>query len=128
MRLLLDTHLLIWAAERPTRLSSEARDLLLNSASQLFFSAISVLEVSIKSSLGRSDFSVDPERLRLGLLQNEYVEMQFTAAHAVAVTRLPPIHKDPFDRSLVAQAQVEGTMLVTADPMVARYPGPIRLV
>ena len=93
-----------------------------------FFSAVSLWEVAIKRGLGRADFQVDPRVLRRGLLENDYVELAVTGAHAVAVDLLPPIHKDPFDRLLIAQAGVEGLTLVTADRTVARYPGPIRLL
>ena len=88
----------------------------------------SLWEVAIKSGLGRTDFDVDPRLLRRGLLENGYVELDVTGAHAAAVDLLPPIHKDPFDRILIAQARIEGIMLLTADEVVARYPGPIRAV
>jgi PIN domain nuclease of toxin-antitoxin system len=92
------------------------------------FSAASLWEVAIKRGLGRSDFRVDPRLLRRGLLDNGYSELPITSEHAVAVDGLPPIHKDPFDRMLVAQAMVEGVALLTADPLVAQYPGPVRRV
>ena len=82
--------------------------------------------MAIKNGLGREDFSVDPRLLRRRLLENAYEELAVTGAHVVVVDLLPPIHKDPFDRLLVAQAQVEGVTLLTADAAVARYPGPIR--
>ena len=128
MSLLLDTHVLLWAAGVPERLSYDARALLEDADVQPFYSAASLWEIAIKSGLGRADFSVDPRSLRRGLLENGYVELAVTGVHATAVDLLPPIHKDPFDRILVAQAQIEGLTLVTADPMVARYPGPIRLL
>ena len=126
MKLLLDTHLLLWAAGVPERLPDEARALLEDEDATPFFSAASLWEVAIKNGHGRADFSVDPRVLRRGLLENGYVEMAVTGAHAVAVDLLPPIHKDPFDRLLIAQARVEGLTLLTADRIVARYPGPIR--
>lgn len=92
----------------------------------LLFSAASLWEVAIKRGLGRVDFQVDPRLLRRGLLDNGYDELSITSEHAVGVDSLPQIHKDPFDRILIAQAMVEGIILVTADPWVARYPGPIR--
>jgi PIN domain nuclease of toxin-antitoxin system len=92
------------------------------------FSPASLWEVASKRGLGRDDFQVDPRLLRRGLLDNGYVELPITSEHAVAVDGLPPIHKDPFDRILVAQATVEGVALLTADPMVAQYPGPVRQV
>jgi len=85
-------------------------------------------EVAIKRGLGREDFRVDPRLLRRGLLDNGYSELVIESAHAVAVDTLPPIHKDPFDRILVAQAWTEGITLLTADPLVAQYPGPVQRV
>jgi PIN domain nuclease of toxin-antitoxin system len=78
--------------------------------------------------LQRPDFTVDPHSLRLGLLANGYVELSITSEHAIFAASLPQIHKDPFDRLLVAQATVEGIMLLTSDRIVAKYPGPIQLV
>ena len=123
---ILDTHVLLWAAGVPERLPDDGRALLEDQDAKLFFSAASLWEVAIKSGLGRADLRVDPRVLRRGLLENGYVELAVTGAHAVAVDLLPPIHKDPFDRLLIAQARVEGLTLVTADQVVARYPGPIR--
>jgi PIN domain nuclease of toxin-antitoxin system len=94
----------------------------------LLFSPASLWEVAIKRGLGRADFQADPRLLRRGLLDNGYGELPIRGEHAVAVDGLPLVHKDPFDRMLVAQAQVEGVILLTADPVVARYPGPIRKV
>lgn len=128
MKLLLDTHLLLWAAGQPERLSDEARALIQAPENELFFSAASVWEVVIKRGLGREDFKVDARLLRRGLLDNGYSELPIGSEHAVAIDNLPPIHKDPFDRILVAQAMVEGITLLTADPQVAQYPGPLRSV
>ena len=128
MTLLVDTHLLLWAAGEPQRLSKKARRLLEDPGSQLWFSAASLWEVAIKHALGRQDFRVEPRRLRRGLLANGWRELTISSEHAVATLDLPPIHKDPFDRMLVAQAIVEGFTLLTSDPMVAKYPGSIRLV
>lgn len=126
MKLLLDTHLLLWAAGDPDRLSFDARRLIEAQENVLLFSAASLWEIAIKSSLGRSDFQADARLIRRGLLDNGYIELPIASEHAVAVEGLPDIHKDPFDRLLVAQAMVEGIVLLTADPVVARYPGPIR--
>ncbi len=128
MNLLLDTHVLLWAAGEPDRLPAEARSLIEDPESELVYSAASLWEVAIKKGLGREDFRVDPRVLRRGLLEHNYTELVVTGAHAVAVDTLPPIHKDPFDRLLVAQAQIEGMMLLTVDEVVGRYPGPIQLV
>jgi len=128
VKLLLDTHLLLWAAGQPERLSAKALALIEPPENELFFSAASLWEVAIKRGLGRADFKVDARLLRRGLLDNGYSELPIGSEHVVAMDNLPPIHKDPFDRILVAQAQVEGITLLTADPSVARYPGPVRSV
>lgn len=128
MKLLLDTHLLLWAAGQPDRLSAQARVLFEDPLNELLFSSASLWEIAIKRGLGRNDFRVDPRLLRRGLVDNGYGELPITSEHAVTVEGLPTIHKDPFDRILVAQSIVEGFALVTADPLVAQYPGPIRKV
>ena len=128
MKLLLDTHLLLWAASHPDRLSVEARKLIADSDNELLFSAASLWEVVIKRGSGRNDFKVDSRTLRRGLLDNGYEELPVLSDHVVAVEILPAIHKDPFDRVLVAQATVEGITLLTTDSLVAQYPGPIRTV
>ena len=128
MKILLDTHLLLWAAGQPDRLSPEARKLIDNPANELLFSAASLWEVVIKRGLGRDDFKVDARVLRRGLLDNGYSELPVVSDHVVAIDSLPAIHKDPFDRVLIAQATVEGIALLTTDSLVAKYPGPIRTV
>lgn len=128
MKLLLDTHLLLWAAGQPKKLPAAARKLLVDPDNELLFSAVSLWEVAIKRGLDRTDFQVEARVLRRGLLDNGYVELPMRGEHAVAIDSLPPIHKDPFDRMLVAQANVEGIILLTADPLVAKYPGSIRKV
>jgi PIN domain nuclease of toxin-antitoxin system len=128
MKLLLDTHLLLWAAGQSNRLSSTAKKLIDNPANELLFSAASVWEVAIKRGLGRGDFQIDPRLLRRGLLDNGYSELPILSEHVVAIESLPPIHKDPFDRLLMAQANVEGVTLLTADSVVAQYPGLVRMV
>lgn len=128
MTFLLDTQLLLWAAGQPKRLSATARKLLLDPKHELRFSAASLWEITIKSGLGRNDFVVEPRVLRRGLLDNGYVELPVTGEHAVSVHALPAIHRDPFDRMLVAQATCEGITLLTADATVASYPGPIKKV
>ena len=128
MKLLLDTQLLLWAANEPERLSAKAKAFFDEPDHELLFSAASIWEIVIKSGLGRVDFKVDARLLRRGLLDNSYSELAVMSAHAVFVESLPLMHKDPFDRILVAQATVEGITLLTADSTVARYPGPIQLV
>jgi len=128
VKLLLDTQLLLWAAGQPERLPVAARRMIEDARNQLMFSAASLWEVAIKSDLGRSDFRADARLLRRGLLDNGYDELGITSGHAVAIGTLPTIDKDPFDRLLVAQSAVEGILLLTADPVVAQYPGPLRKV
>lgn len=128
MKLLLDSHLLLWVAGAPERLPAAARALFDDPANELLFSAASLWEIAIKQGLGRSDFHVDARVLRRGLFDNGYAELPVTSEHAVATGSLPPIHRDPFDRILVAQAQIEGIMLVTSDATVAQYSGPITRV
>src|SRR4249919_3916152 len=128
MRLLLDTHLLLWAAGTIARLSPGARNLINDPGNELSFSVANIWEVAIKYGRGREDFQIDPRLLRRGLLDNGYQELMVTGEHALAVASLPPIHRDPFDRILVSQSIVEGIMLLTGDPVVAQYPGPIRRV
>ncbi len=128
MKLLLDTHLLLWAAGQPERLSASARRLLEDEENALLFSAASLWEITIKSDLGRTDFQVDPRLLRRALVDNGYIELPITNRHVVSMKGLAPLHKDPFDRMLVAQAIAEGISLVTTDPAVARYSGPIKRV
>ena len=128
MKFLLDTHLLLWVAGEPGRLSAAARQLLEDPQNELLFSAASLWEISIKKGLGRNDFRVDPRLLRRGLLDNGYGELPICSEHAVMIESLPPLHKDPFDRLLLAQALVEGITLLTADAMVAQYPALVRRV
>ncbi|MDR2014540.1 MAG: type II toxin-antitoxin system VapC family toxin [Azoarcus sp.] len=128
MKLLLDTHLLLWAAQGSEHLPLNARRLMSAPENELFFSVASLWEIVIKRGLSRNDFKVDPRMLRRGLLDNGYNELPICSEHAIAVDVLPPIHKDPFDRLLVAQAVVEGIILLTADARVTKYPGPIQRV
>jgi len=126
MKILLDTHLLLWAAGEPRRLSKQARMLIDNPDNELLFSAASLWEVAIKHGLGREDFKVDARLLRRGLLDDGYSELPIMSDHVVATESLPLIHKDPFNRILVAQATVEGITLLTVDSLASQYPGPIR--
>ncbi len=128
MIVLLDTHLLLWAAYAPERLPAAARAVIDDPSTAPIFSAASIWEVAIKASLGRDDFDADPRILRRALVESGYRELAISAAHAAAVTDLPPVHRDPFDRILVAQARVEGIELLTDDPQVAAYGAPTRLV
>jgi len=126
MKLLLDTHVLLWAAGNSQRLPEATRVLLLDQHNDLVFSVASLWEIVVKSGLGRDDFRVDAALLRRELRINSYEELPIGADHVLAVANLPPLHKDPFDRLLIAQATVEGMTLITTDPLVAAYPGPIQ--
>jgi PIN domain nuclease of toxin-antitoxin system len=134
VRLLLDTHILLWAAGAGPEatdlgeMPNAAEELVVDPTNELFFSAASIWEVAIKARLGRRDFRADAHLLRRGLLDNGYDELAISGGHAAAVGQLPPIHKDPFDRLLVAQATAEGLTLLTADAIVSSSPGPIRKV
>ena len=115
MKLLLDTHLLLWAATAPQRLSAEAQGLFNDPDNALYFSAVSIWEVAIKRGLDRPDFQLDARQFRRGLIDNGYIELSVSSLHAVAIDILPAVHRDPFDRMLVAQASVEGIPLLTSD-------------
>ena len=128
MRLLADTHVLLWGANEPGKLSKIARALLEDNENEILFSAVSIWEVAIKAGQKRPGFRADAGILRRGLIDNGYLELPVTGRHAVALVGLPPLHRDPFDRMLVAQALVEGITLLTSNATVARYPGPIRRV
>jgi len=128
VKLLLDTQLLLWAAGQPKRLSKAASKLLQSPENELLFSAASIWEIAIKRGLGRDDFRVDPRLLRRGLIDNGYTELPISSQHAVSIDTLPALHKDPFDRLLLAQALTEGITLLTSDAQLALYPGPVRKV
>jgi PIN domain nuclease of toxin-antitoxin system len=126
--LLLDTQILLWIAIDSPRLSAAARRLIAQSESAPVFSAVSVWEIAIKATGPRDDFRADASIVRRALLDRGYSELPIYGLHAVTVSSLPAIHADPFDRLLLAQAITEGMTLVTADAIVARYPGPVRKV
>ena len=128
MKLLIDTHLLLWAADGSKKLPKGARELIADEANELFFSPASLWEIAIKRSLGRPDFRVGVSQLRRGLLENGYLELAITGPHAVAVDTLPLIHRDPFDRMLVAQAAAENLILLTAYSTLAGYGKTVRVV
>lgn len=128
MKYLLDTHILLWAAIVPEKLPSTARQIIEDLDNELFFSPASIWEVSIKSQLERTDFTVDPGVLRRALLDNGFIEINIRSEHAVELGFLPDKHKDPFDRMLIAQANYEGLTLVTSDELVSQYPGAIKKV
>jgi PIN domain nuclease of toxin-antitoxin system len=128
MRFLLDTQVAIWALLDAPRLSRAAREILDDSENRLLFSVCSIWEIATKRALKRPGFQFDPRLIRQTLLRYGCEELAIESPHAFEVEHLPPIHKDPFDRILIAQAMVEGITLLTADPVIAKYPGPIRKV
>lgn len=128
MRLLLDTHVLLWALADPGRLPAAARALIEDAENEVFFSAASLWEIAIKSALGRADFQADPAEMLGVMLETGFAELPVRARHAAEVSRLPSIHKDPFDRLLVAQARVEPMVLLTDDQLLAEYPATIHLL
>ena len=121
MKYLLDTHILLWAVTDDVKLSLEARRIIEDLNNELLFSAASIWEVAIKSALGRSDFQIDSSLLRRSLLDNGYSELAITGKHAAETQYLPDIHKDPFDRILVAQSRTEGITLLSSDEKVIQY-------
>lgn len=122
MRALLDTHVFLWWILDDPRLSSRARRVIADGRNELFFSAASGWEIAIKAQLGRITLPEDPERFIPGQLACNGIEsLPITLSHALHVHTLPLLHRDPFDRLLVAQAQLEGLPLVTADPHIPQY-------
>lgn len=128
MNLLLDTHLLLWAAGADDLLSPEADALVKDPANTLWFSVASLWEVAIKRALDRPDFRTEASVLRAGLLSNGYAELAVEGRHVISLATLPMRHRDPFDRMLVAQAMAEGMSLATADRRLGAYGGPVLLV
>ena len=121
MRLLVDTHVLLWAATSPDRLPRSFRSRLESPANEVLFSAASIWEVAIKIQINRLDAAVDAEELARTAVDNGFVELPVTSVHAAGVNRLPLHHPDPFDRILIAQALAEPARLLTIDRTLARY-------
>lgn len=128
MRVLLDTHLLLWAAQKSAHLSRAAIKMMGDPENQLMFSVASIWEFGIKYAKAPEEFAVSPNELRESLLQNGYIELEITGRHVLGVLNLPALHGDPLDRILIAQSAIEGITLLTSDEKVAQYPGPIRKV
>ena len=126
MQVLLDTHLLLWAVGDPDRLDPALVQLLEDPMNTPVFSVVSLWEVVIKSALDRPDFQVEPSLLRQVLVEAGWRELVVEARHMLAVAQLPALHRDHFDRLLLAQAQADGLLLITADQQLAQYPGPVR--
>ena len=128
MDLLLDTHIVVWAMGSPQRLPPGLAEMLEDPRHTPVFSVASLWELVIKQGLGRPDFNVQPAVLRRALLEGNWQELAIETRHALAVAQLPPLHRDPFDRLLLAQATVDGLLLITADSQLAAYPGPVRFM
>lgn len=127
MRVLADSHILAWFAEDDRKLTGEMRSILEDADNTPFFSSASIWELTIKRALKREGFNIEPRVLHRALLDNGFQELAVNSRHAFALEALPPIHKDPFDRILIAQAVSEGMLLLTSDETIARYNGPIKL-
>jgi PIN domain nuclease of toxin-antitoxin system len=128
LNLLLDTHLLLWSALGDSRLPRDAETLISAPENTLWFSVASIWEVVIKSGLGRPDFRLDAAALRAGLLANDYQELPVEGRHVLMLRQLPDLHRDPFDRLLLAQANADGLAFVTSDRALAGYGDVVRLV
>lgn len=120
MKLLIDTHVFLWWCADDRRLSAAERGSIRDAANEVYLSAASVWEITIKEALGRL---VVPERVSAAALRLGFEALPVTFEHAEATFQLPPLHRDPFDRMLVAQARVESLTLVTRDPSIRSYPG-----
>jgi PIN domain nuclease of toxin-antitoxin system len=121
LNLLLDTHVALWAITDSPRLPKKARDLIANPANTVWVSVASLWEITIKHSLGRGDMPVSGAQTKAWFEQSGYQLLNIEAAHVLGVAELPPLHNDPFDRLLVAQALAEPLRLITHDAQVARY-------
>jgi len=121
MRLLLDTHVLLWALSVPKHLSKKARSEIENPANDVMFSAASIWEIAIKWALNRSDFRVTPNEIVAAAIESGLRELPVRSTAAAHVATLPVHHRDPFDRLLVAQAVTEPAILYTADPQLEIY-------
>ena len=128
MRLLLDTHIALWALVDSPRLPSKARLLILAPDNEVVVSAASVWEIAIKHGLAKKNMPVSGAEAKSWFTRAGYTLLPVTADHAALVEELPPHHADPFDRILVAQALDEPLRLVTHDPKVARYSDTVILV
>jgi PIN domain nuclease of toxin-antitoxin system len=121
MRILLDTHILIWAITTPERLEPEARAAILDTGNEVLFSAASIWEIAIKAALRRTDFVARPEIVAQEALDIGFAELPVRSIAAARVADLPMLHRDPFDRLLIAQAIEEPAILFTADAHLASY-------
>ena len=128
MRLLLDTHILLWAVAASRKLPTGARDLLIDPHNTILYSAASIWELAIKSGLGRKDFRVNVGQLLQAAAETGFTELPVTSTHAERVTTLPDLHRDPFDRLLIAQALTEPALLLTNDAQLGEYGQHVRVL
>ena len=128
MRVLLDTHILMWALAEPWRLDGETRATIESCDIEVLFSAASIWEIAIKAGLGHTDFAFDPTEIAGSALDTGFTELPVRAKAAALVAQLPLLHRDPFDRVLVAQAIVEPATLFTADAQLVPYSELVRRV
>lgn len=118
MRLLADTHVLLWWLAEDGRLSAVHREALADASNHVCFSAVSIAEIAIKTSLGKLSAPGEPAQ---ALVDGGFLELPLTAEHAAVLRTLPWHHRDPFDRMLIAQAQVDEMTVATVDPRFAGY-------
>jgi PIN domain nuclease of toxin-antitoxin system len=125
MRVLLDTHILLWALLQPARLGAARRRVLESPENRIYFSAVNIWEIAIKRALDRPDFTAEPAPIRAAALDTGFEELPVSGEHAAGVRGLPDHHRDPFDRLLIAQARHEPLLLMSDDPLVSRYAVPL---
>jgi PIN domain nuclease of toxin-antitoxin system len=128
VRLLLDTHILIWLALEPDKLPVAALRELENAQTEILFSAVNIWEIAIKHSLKRPDFAIAPDAMLQWARERAFAELAMTSEHGLAAGALPPHHRDPFDRAMIGQAMVEGIVFLTADAGLAGYGDGVRVV
>ena len=128
MRYLLDTHLLLWIAFEPKELSAGEKKVILDQRNEMIFSVISIWEIAIKISKSKDSDFPSFAALRTGLLLNGYQELPVFGRHTLELQNLPPLHKDPFDRMLIAQARSDGLILLTRDRIIQEYGSPATTV
>ncbi|MWQ14035.1 PIN domain-containing protein [Glaesserella parasuis] len=125
MKILVDSHILLWLAwDKKENLSPQAVELLDDPTSEIYFSLASLWEIAIKSSLGKPDFDIDVEALEKGLIQVGCRMLAIELPHILKQAQYPFINRDPFDRLLMAQAEVENVFFMTADTMILKYQKP----
>jgi PIN domain nuclease of toxin-antitoxin system len=128
MRILLDTHVLLWVLGEPNRLDRETQETIETGVEEVLFSAANIWEIAIKSRLGRDGFAVEPGDIARTARDSGFIELPIRSKAAAFVAELPPLHRDPFDRILVAQAMTEPAILYTADQKLPAYSELIRRI